>query len=98
MDAYPLILHNNSNSFDAAFIVSDDLYSSIPNAETTNKLGDAIDKWNYQERTMINNFEFQLNIFNNLTKSHSVRFKEKTRMDASKIIQRLAKKIIMRRS
>tara|TARA_B110000211_G_scaffold45916_1_gene48954 strand:- start:7606 stop:7890 length:285 start_codon:yes stop_codon:yes gene_type:complete len=75
------------NAYDINFIVRDDLYNQDPTTETTVELGKAIDKWNYQEQTMISNFEVQLVKMDEMKKSQSIRLKDKLLKTTAMIIQ-----------
>ena len=83
----PIVSHSLYNTYDVNFIVRDDLYSLDPNTETTVELGKAIDKWNYQEQTMISNFEVQLVKMDEMKKTQRIRLKDKLRKTTAWIIQ-----------
>lgn len=77
------------SSFDYDFIVTDDIYTMDPSADTTAKLGKAINTWTNQETELINSFQEQMQCVTEMKKRRAERFDKKLRTVALQIIQRV---------
>ena len=75
------------SSFDYNFMVTDDIYHMVPPADTTKKLGKAINAWTNQETQLINSFQEQMQHVTEMKKKRAERFDKKLRAAAVKIIQ-----------